>query len=73
MWLTFFRSAFVQIVRSRPGSPILPKPLPQRSMSKEFDELALDPSGNTPEIAANGSSNAPSSIVEKLEAKVNGN
>ncbi|KAJ1335719.1 2-isopropylmalate synthase [Microdochium nivale] len=59
------------IVHSRPGSPILPKPLPQRSMSKEFDELALDPSGSVPEITTNG--NAPSSIVEKLEAKVNGN
>lgn len=40
-------------------------------MSKEFDELALDPSGSVPEITTNG--NTPSSIVEKLEAKVNGN
>lgn len=67
----FFCFSFVQIVHSRPGSPILPKPLPQRSMSKEFDELALDPSGSVPEITTNG--NTPSSIVEKLEAKVNGN
>ncbi len=56
---------------SRPGSPIVAKPSPKRTLSRE-----LDLNGKlSPPTAPNGtviSHAAPSKVVLNLEAKVNG-
>lgn len=51
----------MQFVGSRPGSPIMAKPIPTRSLSQELDlEPTIGTNGQTP------------NIVAALEEKANG-
>ncbi|KAE9582871.1 2-isopropylmalate synthase [Colletotrichum fructicola] len=57
-------SAASNFVGSRPGSPILAKPIPTRSLSQELD---LEPTNGT-----NGTNGQTPNIVAALEEKANG-